>query len=141
MVDIQNLLVALDNNENENIINLTNSKIMEYKNNCLQRLQLGREILKSYHQKLKEYRYCSDISCLNFGHYVRWISLKNPQKVYLTRGAILCGWKVVNDTINLILKGSNNRVFEIKFDEVEVFQKLSNQEKVILKVLEMIEST
>ena len=70
MVDIENLLVALDNETNENMMDLTKSKIKEQKNDCLQRLQLEREKLKSYHNKLKEYRYCSDLSDLNFGNYI-----------------------------------------------------------------------
>ena len=138
MVDIENLLVALDNETNENMMDLTKSKIKEQKNDCLQRLQLEREKLKSYHNKLKEYRYCSDLSDLNFGNYIRWISLKNPNNLDLKKGAILCDYKIVNDSIHLVLKGNFGKIFEIKFDECEIFQKLSTQEKIILKVLNMI---
>tara|TARA_Y100000816_G_C26096512_1_gene580414 strand:- start:1918 stop:2343 length:426 start_codon:yes stop_codon:yes gene_type:complete len=138
MVDIENLLVALDNDNNESIMNLTKSKMNEQKNNCLQRLQLGREKLKSFHKKLKEYKYCSDLSDLTYGNYIRWISLKDPENLTLKKGAIFCDYKIVNNMIHLVLKGNYGKIFEIKLDECEIFQKLSNQEKIILKVLDMI---
>jgi len=138
MVDIENLLVALDNENNESIINLTKSKMQEQKNNCLQRLQLGKEKLKSCHKKLKEYRYCSDLSDLIFGNYIRWISLKNPDNINLKKGAIFCDYKIIKDSIHLVLKGNYGKIFQIKLDECEIFQKLSTQEKIILKVLDVI---
>lgn len=138
MVDIENLLVALDNENNESMMDLTKGKMNEQKNNCLQRLQLSRENLKSFHKKLKEYRYCSDLSDLTYGNYIRWISLKNPDNLNLKKGAIFCDYKIVNNMIHLVLKGNYGKIFEIKFDECEIFQKLSNQEKIILKVLDMI---
>ena len=61
---IDNLLNALENESNASIMKLTTSKIKSYKNNILQELQLDRETLKSYHKKLKNYRYCDEISDL-----------------------------------------------------------------------------
>lgn len=138
MVDIENLLVALDNENNESIMNLTKSKMNEHKNDCLQRLQLGKEKLKSCHKKLKEYRYCSDLSDLIYGNYIRWVSLKKPDNLTLTKGAIFCDYKIINNSIHLVLKGNYGKIFQIKFDECEIFQKLSTQEKIILKVLDVI---
>ena len=138
MVDIENLLVALDNENNESIINLTKSKMQEQKNNCLQRLQLGKEKLKSCHKKLKEYRYCSDLSDLIFGNYIRWISLKNPEKLNLTNGAFFVDYIFNNKMMKIICRSSRGKIFQIKFDEVIIFQKLNNQENVILSVLDYL---
>jgi hypothetical protein len=137
-LNLTELLSALDNESNERIMQLTPQKIKEYKNNALQRLQLSGKELKTYHKKLKDYRYVSDLTDIKFGHYVRWISLKNPEKLFLTRGAIICDYKVINNELHIVCKNNFNKVFQIKFDEVEIFQKLSHQEKILLKVLEML---
>ncbi len=137
--DIEELLSALDNESNEKIMKLDKGKIMDHKNNILQRLQLDRSTLKKYHEKLKDYRYVSDLTDITFGQYIRWIPLKDVSNIYLTKGAILCDYKVVNGKLHIVCKSGFGKIFQIKFDEVEIFQKLSHQEKVLLKVLDMLD--
>ena len=136
--DINKLMLALENNENSSIIDLNSSKIKEIKNNILQKLQLDRSTLKSLHKKLKEYRYCSDLSDLKSGNYIRWISLKNPDKIFLTNGSFYVDYTFSNDMLKVICRNSRGKVFQIKFDEVVIFQKLNNQENVILSVLDYL---
>jgi len=93
------LLHALENETNASIMRLTTAKIKEHKNNILQKLQLERSKLKEMHQKLKEYRYCTDMSDMQYGYYLRWIPLKDPSNLYLTNGALLCDMKIVNNQI------------------------------------------
>ena len=47
----------------------------------------------------------------------------------------------INDLNNMVLqlKNNRNRFFQIKFDECIIFQKLSEQEKVILSVLDHLQ--
>ena len=137
-MDINNLLHSLENESNASIMNLTSVKIKEHKNNILQRLQLERSKLKEMHKKLKEYRYCTDMSDLQYGFYIRWIPLKNPENIYITNGGILCDMKIINDQIHIICKNNRNRLIQFKFDETIIFQKLSPQEKVILSVLDYV---
>lgn len=136
--DINNLLDALDNDNNEKIMNLTRSKIKDQINNILQRLQFNKDTLKSYHKKLKDYRYISDLSDLKCGEYIRWIPLKDVKNIKLTRGAIYCDYKVVNNMLHIVCKSNFGKIFQIKFDEVELFQKLSNQEKILLNVIQLL---
>ena len=138
-LDVNNLLNALENESNASIINMTTSKIKTIKNNILQRLQLDRESLKQFHKKLKNYRYCSDMVDLQYGYYIRWISLKNPDKLYLTNGGLLLDVDIINNCVQLKVKNNRNRIFQIKFDECEIFQKISPQERVILGVLDYID--
>jgi len=137
-MDINNLLHSLENESNASIMNLTTCKIKEHKNNVLQRLQLERNVLKNFHKKLCEYRYCTDMSDLQYGFYIRWIPLKNPENIYITNGGILCDMKVVNDQVHIVCKNNRNRLIQFKFDETIIFQKLSPQEKVILSVLDYV---
>jgi len=44
------LFNALENETNSSIMNLTNSKIKDHKNNVLQQLQLPRDKLKHFHK-------------------------------------------------------------------------------------------
>ena len=133
------LLDALENETNASIMKLTNSKVKDIKNNILQKLQLSKEQLKSFHKKLKDYRYCSDMNDLQDGFFIRWIPLKNPEKVYLTNGCHVCDVLIENDMLQVLCRGINGRIFKIRFDECIIFQKISDQEKVILSVLDYLD--
>tara|TARA_B100001741_G_C16398525_1_gene525863 strand:- start:233 stop:661 length:429 start_codon:yes stop_codon:yes gene_type:complete len=138
-LEINNLLLALENESNSSIMNLTTSKIKTMKNNMLQRLGLERGELKKLHKKLKGYRYCSDMNDVQYGYYIRWISLKNPESIRLTNGGIIIDIDIINDCVQIRVKNNRNQVFQIKLDECCIFQKLSQQEKVILGVLDYLE--
>ena len=133
-----NLLHALENETNSSIMNLTTAKIKEHKNTILQQLQLEKSKLKTMHNKLTEYRYCTDMSDIQYGYYIRWIPLKDPENLYLTNGGIMCDMKIVNNQIQIFCKNFRNRFFQFKFDEAVIFQKISSQEKVILSVLDYL---
>lgn len=130
---------ALENESNASIMDLTTAKVKSQKNNILQQLQLSREQLKSFHRKLKNYRYCSDMRDIQYGHYVRWIPLKNPENVCLTNGGILCDIQIINNGIHIRCKNNRNQMMQLKFDECIFFQKISPQEKIILGVLDYLE--
>jgi len=136
-----NLLNALENETNSVIMNLTTRKIKEHKNNVLQQLQLKREKLKEFHKKLKLYRYVRGMHDLQFGYYIRWIPLKNPEKINLTNGAHICDIKIVNNQIQILCKNNLHRFFQIKFDECILFQKMTEQENVILKILDYLDTS
>lgn len=133
-----NLLHALENETNSSIMNLTTAKIKEHKNTILQQLQLEKSELKTMHDKLTEYRYCTDMSDLQYGYYIRWIPLKDPENLYLTNGGIMCDMKIVNNQIQIFCKNYRKHFWQFKFDEAVIFQKISPQEKVILSVLDYL---
>ena len=132
------ILDALENETNASIMELTTEKIQTQKNNMLQRLQLPRDKLKEFHKKLKKYRYCSDLKDILYGFYIRWIPLKNPEKIILTNGGIVCEIKITQQGTYIICKNRFNNIFQLKFDECLIFQKISQQEAVILKVLDYL---
>ena len=57
----------------------------------------------------------------------------------VTNGGIIIDIDIINDCIQLRVKNNQNRIFQIKFDEAIIFQKISPQEKVILGVLNYLE--
>ena len=138
-MSVEDILQQLNNDTDSNIINLTTKKIQDIKNNMLQKLQLPRDDLKSLHKKLKDYRYCTDLSDLQSCNYIRWVSLKNPDKLRLTNGAFLVDIKIYADGVQLMCKNNFGSVFQFKFDEAMIFQKFNSQERVILSVLDYLD--
>jgi hypothetical protein len=138
-MDIQKLLHALDNDNNEAIVDLNYEKIAKDKNDMLQQLKLPRNELTYLHKQLKSYRLVNDMNDLRFGSYVRWISLKNPEEIKLTNGGIVCDMKIINEELHIKCKNKMNRIFQIKISEVILFQKLSEQEQIILKALKQLQ--
>jgi len=139
-LDIDKLLHALDNEENEDIINHDHETISKEKNDILQKLKLSRDVIKSLHQKLKLYRYVDNLEGIRFGAYIRWISLKNPNpdKINLTNGGFICNIEILNDDIYITVKNNINRLFKIKMSENLIFQKIMQQEQVILSAMKYI---
>lgn len=134
----EDILKALENETNSSILELTNSEIKTHKNNILQMVQIKGKDLKEYHNKLENYRYVRGMHDLQFGYYIRWIPLKNPDKIYLTRGAHISGIDIVSDDILIQCKTTFNRFFNIKFGECVIFQKITEQERLILKILDIV---
>ena len=133
------LVKALDNENNESIMNYNSRLIKTIKNDYLQKLILPREKLKEYHTKLKDYRYVDDLSDIQYGRYIRWINLKNPEKIELTRGGMIIDIKILGNGIHVVCKNTYNTRFQIKIDECYIFQKLTDQEKILLLALDYIQ--
>jgi len=138
-LDVEQLLQALDNDENESMIDLTTLKIKSIKNDMLQKLQLPKKTLKNYHKKLKDYRYVGELHEIRYGAYIRWINLKNIDNIRLTNGGIICDIQVTNTGLWIKCKNNMNRFFQLKLDECLIFQKLSDQERILLKALDYLQ--
>lgn len=134
-MNIELLQEALQNDNNLSIINTNIQEIKAQKNDILQQLGLKKTDLKEFHSKLKDYRYIDDIKDLNYGNNIRWISLKNIDNVKITNGAVLCDIKILDKGLSLCLKTFNNRYFTIYLNENLIFQKISDQEKILLKAI------
>jgi hypothetical protein len=138
-MDIERLLHALSNDTNEAIVDLDYAKIAKHKNDILQKLNLPRDDLVALQKKLKMYRYIDEVKDMRFGAYIRWISLKNPAVVKLTNGGIIIDIAELKNDICIKCKNRMNQMFQIKLSEVLFFQKLSEQEEVILKAMKYLQ--
>ena len=139
---MEELLKALDNEENAYLLELSNDKIKKGKNDILQQIQISGSTLKMMHKKLEDYRYITDVDSLRIGSYIRWINLLKlgdtiPGKI-LTNGAIVCDWKIYDNGLHIVCKTNNHRILQIKFEENLIFQKLSDQEHVLLSVIDYV---
>ena len=139
-MDVANLLHALSNDNNEAVVDLDYATIAKHKNELLQQLNLPKEELVKLHKQLKAYRCVNTLEDLRFGGYVRWISLKNPERIKLTNGGIVCDIQEKQGDIIVKCKNKMNMLFQFKLSEVLLFQKLSEQEEVILKALKYLQN-
>ena len=137
-LDIEQLMKALDNEENEGILKLNHAKMARVKNDMLQKLGLERGELKKLHKKLKNYRYVDELPDVQFGSYIRWISLKNPSSIKLTNGGIICDIQVRNNGIHIVCRNNMHRFFQLLMSENLIFQKLTEQENVLLSVMDYL---
>tara|TARA_X000000950_G_scaffold289252_1_gene411270 strand:+ start:2406 stop:2882 length:477 start_codon:yes stop_codon:yes gene_type:complete len=135
---INKLLKTLDNDKYEDILELTHSKIKSIKNDILQQLQITRQELKVFHSKLKNYRYIDEVDEIKLGNYIRTIDLKKKDNIYLTSGGIIVDIEAINESIIIKCKNFRNNIFNLKFEEHLIFQKINNQEEILLNILTYI---
>lgn len=135
-MDINLLEKALTNDNNLSLINTNIQEIKKLKNNILQQLGIKRDELKSFHNKLKDYRYVEDIKDLRYGGIIRCINLRNPDIVKLNNTCILCDIKILNKGIGLVLRKFRNSFFTVFLNEYLIFQKINDEEKILLKAID-----
>jgi hypothetical protein len=137
-MDVNKLLKALDDTSNEGLLNFTTEKIKEMNLNILKELALSKADTLELFKKLNGYKYIDEMNELKYGTYLRWISIKDPNNIYLTKGALFCEVNITDNGVNVVCKnmGTGCRYFQIKMDECLIFQKLTQQELVLLNALD-----
>jgi len=139
-LNVEDLLYALDNENNTGVAGLTASKIKQEKNDVLQKLQLSKEELKDLHTRLADYRYVDEINGLQDGRYIRWIPLNvETADIKLTNGAFLVRTVLNDDGVILICRNTKRQSVVVKFDNALIFQKLSEQELILVKALTILD--
>ena len=136
--NVETLLKAVNNEDNQQIMNTSFSDLKTIKNDILQQLQLTGEEMKNIHKKLKDYRYVDEIADLKFGSYVRYIPICDPENMILAKGGVLCDIIINDEGVNLTFKNFMHQHFQIKMQECLLFQKLSSEEKVLLSAIEYL---
>ncbi len=137
-MDVQKLLKALDDESNETLLNFTSDKIKEMNLNILKELQLPKKDTLELMRKLNEYKYVDEMNDLKYGAYVRWIPIEDPNNIYLTQGALFCEMKITDEGVFCVCKnyGFKSRYFRLSMDKNLIFQKMTDQELVLLSALD-----
>jgi hypothetical protein len=137
-MDVQKLLKALDDETNETLLNFTTDKIREMNLNILKELHLSKKDTLELMKKLKEYKYVDEMNELKYGAYIRWIPIEDPTNIYLTQGALFCEMKITDDGVFCVCKnyGFKSKYFQLSMDKNLIFQKLTDQELVLLSALD-----
>ena len=136
--NIEYLKESIENPNNKSILELTTKKIKERKEEILNELPINKTNINALKKKLKEYRYIDELQELHIGAYIRWIKFDNDDSISITNGAILTDVLFENN-IQLLLRNNMNRFFKINFNDNLIFQKVTNQEKIILFAIDNID--
>lgn len=126
---------ALNDNNNKHLLNLNSVKIRQMTIEIIDTLDTARVNKKSIVEKLDRYRYIDEINELKYGNYLRWISL-DDEKYKLNKGAIFCELNISDNGINVMCKSFASKYFQINLDSNIIFQRLSDQELVLISALD-----
>jgi len=137
-MDVNKLLKALDDDKNESLLNFTTQKIKQMNLQILNELELTKQETLNLMNKLKDYKYVDEMNDLKYGSYIRWIPIEDPNNIYLTQGSIFCEMKIKDEGVFLVCKnyGFKSNHFQIAMDKNLIFQKLTEQEQVLLSALD-----
>jgi hypothetical protein len=140
MSNVELFINALNNEDNKEIIdlNVTIDIINNEKNSIISNLVIDNEKKQQILEKLKFYKLIDELPELKYGSYIRWINIKNNYNVKLTNGGILCDIKIKNSGIILTCKNNINKIFELNMSNNIIFQKLTNQELILLSAIEFV---
>jgi len=138
-IDPEKVSKAINNENNESIMKYNNIKIKQVKNDLLQKLHFSKPEIKILHEKLKDYRFVDEMTDINYGRYIRWINMNQVDNLKLTNGGIICEILATDNGNVITCKNAMNRLFRIKMEECLIFQKLTDQEKLLLSVMDYLE--
>jgi hypothetical protein len=124
---------ALTNDKNEGILKHTKKSIQAKKKDIIHELFPTKE-RKEILQKLKDYRHVDELNDIRVGCYARWINIENKT---LSSGGIIIKVDIGENGIYVVFK-NNFKIFTVLFDNVFLFQKITNQEHIILTILDKL---
>lgn len=145
-LDIAQMLQAGRNNDHQVPLE-TFQDIARQILRVLTNLHLSPDLLQSYVQRLREYRYVSQVDTLICGRYVRWI--RRPQKKEggeeettmpkLDNGGMLADVKFLENGVHLSALSPGTRYpRKIKYDNFLIFQRLTEDEMLVLMSQELL---
>ena len=135
-LDMEQLLKAVDSEDNDYLLHLTTKKIQELNLKILKELSLPKKDTIDMLKQLTTYKYVDEIKELKYGRFIRWIPIKDPDNLKMTKGGIICDIKATDNGIQVVCKNFIHRHFQFKMDECLIFQRLSPQELVLLSALD-----
>ena len=137
-MDIKKLHDALGNEKNEDIINTTFQNIEKDKNNIITQLPISEEEQLDLYVKLENYRYCANVENIKVGRDLVWIPLQDVDKIKTRAGRSAKIYDTYDDTnIIYIIRGM---LYTITFSKNLIFQKITDEEKHILQMVEHLQT-
>lgn len=142
-LDVNAILSAMTKTENSTIANMTLKKIATRRHEILSSLNLTPDKMEEFERKLHMYRVVESPHDLKHNQLIRWIPLRSLEtRPYVTLGGCLFKIKYNNEeSLHIVTMRNVKRfVFNIKFELNIVFQRLSQEELLILRAVEYVES-
>lgn len=141
-MDINAILSAMNKTENNTIANLTLKKIAARRHEILSSMNLTPEKMAEFERKLPMYRVIENPYDLKHNQLIRWIPLRSLEtRPYITLGGTL--FRVhenPEEGVHVVtIRNVKRFVFNIKFELNVVFQRLSQEELLILRAVEYVD--
>ena len=137
-IPIELIDIASNNDANADILSLSNEKIMKDRVNIIDELPIDNEEKVELLRKLQGYRYVDAIHELKNGCFLRWLNMSDLDDISLAQGAFFCEVVFTDNNTCMRMRNVRGRYFEVKMDDIILFQKLTQQEKVLLAALSYI---
>jgi hypothetical protein len=141
-LDINAILSAMNNAENNTIAGTTLKNIAARRREILSSMSLTPEKMEEFERKLQMYRVIESPHDLKHNQLIRWIPLRSLEtRPYLTLGGTLFRVRenIEEGIHNITIRNVKHFVFNIKFELNVVFQRLSKEELLILRVVEYVD--
>lgn len=127
-INIEELLEHAENVDNDYIGDHSLKTISEEIVQVLKSENISIENLYKYCNSLLHYRFIDEVYHIHKGKHIRWMRNKK-----LTNGGIVVDVKFTDLGTQILCK-TKNRFIQYKFDECITFQKLSDDELLILQI-------
>jgi hypothetical protein len=137
------LLVALEDERNDNLLDFNSHKLKEMIFKILKELHLSKKNTLDIFKKLNNYKYVNEVKDLKYGTFIRWIPIEDYTNIQLSKKAAIFCEVIINEKgIFCLCKnfGYNSKYFQIDMGKNLLFQKLTDQELVLLSALDHLSS-
>jgi hypothetical protein len=139
-LDLEKLDISLNKNIEDHLLNIDLDSIKKMNITIINELRLPKKEALEMLLKLQNFIFLDEITDIREGAYIKWISITDngiPDKK-LKQGSFICSYEINNEGIYLNCKGFKNRYFSLYLEKNLIFQKLSDQELIILNALKYI---
>ena len=145
-INVDELLKSIESDKLLSVSKLSYDKINTIKYNVLTRVGLEDDELEPMLLKLSDYRYVEELQDIHHGAFVRYIQLTNKtnkgnkqdNEILLKPGGFICDIKILGSGVQLLCRNHFRKMFQLRLDEVLLFQKLTKQEEIILSVFDYL---
>ena len=154
-INVDELLKSIESDKLLSISKLSYDKINTIKYNVLTRIGLEDDELESTLLKLSDYRYVEELQDIHHGAFIRYIPLiakkggnnksnnddnngDESNEIQIKPGGFICDVKILGSGVQLLCRNHFRRMFQLKVDEVLLFQKLTKEEEIILSVFDYL---
>lgn len=154
-VNVDELLQSIESDKLLSMSKLSYDKINTIKYNVLTRIGLEDDELESTLLKLSDYRYVEELQDIHHGAFIRYIPLiakkagnnksnnddnngDESNEIQIKPGGFICDVKILGSGVQLLCRNHFRRMFQLKLDEVLLFQKLTKEEEIILSVFDYL---
>ena len=134
-INVEELLKNVNDDKHDYLDNKTLGDILDENIKAIKSIGLPSSQLSDICNRLAGYRYVENLYELHKGKHIRWIRNDNKK---LTNGAIVMDVKFLDNGSHVLCRNAQHRLFQVKFNESMIFQKLSTGEQLILMAYEHV---